>query len=137
MTEETPPIAGITEEALDALLKRAIRNTILLGLVPALALWIASGWRNAGMLVVGAGISAASILEWRKLARLINDRMKKKKSQRSAILVIAFFLLRLVFFGAAIYGSLKCLQGSPIALLFGLSLAVMTLMWEAIRMLRE
>jgi hypothetical protein len=51
-------------------------------------------------------------------------------------LVIGFFLLRLIFFGAAIYVSLKCFHGSPIALLCGLSLAIVTLLWEAIRLLR-
>jgi hypothetical protein len=137
MTEETHPILGLTEETLEALLKRAIRNTLILGLIPSLVLLVASGWRNAAMLLTGALISAASILEWLRLVRLINDRMKRKKAQRGAVLVIAFFLLRLVFFGAAIYGSLKCFQGSPIALLCGLSLAVVTLMWEAIRMLRD
>ena len=32
MTEETHPILGLTEETLEALLKRAIRNTLILGL---------------------------------------------------------------------------------------------------------
>jgi len=137
MTEETPPIAGLTEEALDALLKRAIRNTAILGLAPALVLLFATGWRTAAMLLTGALVSGASIMEWRRLAQLINDRIKKRKSRHSSVFVIGFFLLRLVFFGAAIYVSLKCFQGSPIALLCGLSLAVVTLMWEALRLLKE
>ena len=137
MTEEAPPIANLTEEALDALLKRAVRNTAILGLLPALVLWIASGWRNAAMLLTGALISAASILEWQRLTRLINARMKRKKAPRGAILVIGFFLVRLLFFGAVIYGSLKCFRGSFIALICGLSLAVVTLTWEALRLLRN
>jgi len=63
--------------------------------------------------------------------------MKKQKAQRGAVLVLGFFLLRLLFFGAAIYGSLKCFQGSPIALVCGLSLAVVTLTWEALQLLRQ
>jgi hypothetical protein len=137
MSEETHPILGLTEEALEALLKQSIRNTLILGLLPAVVLLIASGWRDAAMLMTGALISAASIWEWLRLVRLINARMRKQKTQRSAILVIGFFLLRLLFFAAAIYGSLKCFQGSPIALLCGLSLAVATLLWEAIRLLKE
>lgn len=137
MSEETHPILGLTEETLEALLKRAIRNTLILGMVPAVVLLIASGWRDAAMLATGALISTASIYEWLRLVRLINARMRKQKAQRSAILVIGFFLLRLLFFGAAIYGSLKCFQGTPIALLCGLSLAVATLLWEAIRLLKE
>jgi hypothetical protein len=137
MSEEPHPILGLTEESVEALLKRAIRNTLILGCVPGLVLLVATGWRDAAMLLTGALISAASIYEWLRLARLMNARLRKQKAQRGAILVIAFFLVRLMFFAAAIYGSLKCFQGSPIALLCGLSLAVATLLWEAIRLLKE
>jgi len=136
MTDETPPIGVLSDEALDALLKRAVRNTAILALVPALVLWIASGWRDAAMMLTGGLISAASILEWQRLVRLMNARMKRRQTSRGAFLVIGFFLVRLLFFAAVIYGSLKCFQGSPIALVCGLSLAVATLMWEALRMLR-
>jgi hypothetical protein len=136
MTDETPPIGILSDEALEALLKRAVRNTAILALVPALVLWIASGWRDAAMLLTGGIISAASILEWQRLVRLMNARMKRRQTSRGAFLVIGFFLVRLLFFAAVIYGSLKCFQGSPIALVCGLSLAVVTLMWEALKMLR-
>lgn len=137
MTEEIQPVANLSEEALDALLKRAVRNTAILGLVPAFALFVASGWRNAAMLLTGSLISAASLLEWQRLAHLMSARMKRKQAPRGTILAIGFFLVRLLIFGAAIYGSLRCFQGSVIALLCGLSLAVVTLMWEALRMLRN
>ena len=137
MSEEPHPILGLTEESVEALLRRAIRNTLILGLFSALVLLMATGWRDAAMLVTGTLISAASIFEWLRLVRLMNARMRKQRSQRSAILVIGFFLVRLIFFAAAIYGSLKCFQGSPIALLCGLALAVATLTWEAIRLLKE
>jgi hypothetical protein len=137
MKEEIPPLANLTEEALDALLKRSVRNTVILGLIPALVLLIASGWRNAAMLLTGALISAASLLEWQRLARLMSARMKRKQAPRGAVLAIGFFLLRLLIFAAVIYVSLKCFQGSLIALVCGLSLAVVTLMWEALRMLRN
>ncbi len=137
MSEETHPILGLTEESVEALLRRAIRNTLILGLVPALVLLVVTGWRDAAMLVTGTLISAASIFEWLRLVRLMNARMRKQRTQRSAIWVIGFFLVRLIFFAAAIYGSLKCFQGSPIALLCGLALAVATLLWEAIRLLKE
>ena len=50
---------------------------------------------------------------------------------------IFWSLLSLLFFAAAIYVSLKCFRGSLIALVCGLSLAVLTLMWEALRMFRD
>jgi hypothetical protein len=136
MNEQPHPITLLTDEALQALLKRALRNTLILGLIVSLVLTISSGWRNGAMLLTGALISAASILEWQRLVRLVNARAKKEKAQRGAVLVVGFFLLRLIFFGAAIYGSLRCFQGSPIALVCGLSLSAATLMWEGLRVLR-
>lgn len=136
-TEGTPPLAALSDEALQALLRRAIRNTLVLGLVAAGILWFASGWRNAAMLAVGSAISAASIVEWQRLIRLINARLDQKKTPRGAATVVAFFVLRLAIFGAAIYGSLKCFQGSAIALLCGLGLAMVAMAWEALRLLKE
>jgi hypothetical protein len=137
MTEETHPIVNLTDEALEALLKRAIRDTLLLGLIPALVLLFASGWRDAAMLAVGAAISAASITEWQRLIRLINAKLDKQKTPRSALLVVTFFVLRLTVFAGAIYGSLKCFHGSVVALLCGLGLAVVAMAWEALRLLKD
>ena len=137
MTEETHPLVGLTDESLEALLKRAMRDTLILGLIPAVVLLIASGWRNAAMLATGAAISAASILEWQRLIRLINFKLDKQKTPRSAALIVSFFLLRLIVYAGAIYGSLKCFQGSAIALLCGLSLAVVATAWEALRLLKD
>ena len=137
MTEEIPSLVNLSEADLDALLKRSVRNTAILGLIPAIVVLIASGWRNAAMLMTGALISAASLLEWQRLARLMTARMKRRQAPRGAILAVVFFLVRLLIFAAASYGSLKCFQGSVIALVCGLSLAVVTLMWEALRMLRN
>ncbi len=136
MKEETAGIAGLTDEGLQQLLKRAIRNTLIAGALAALALTIGSSWRDGAMFLTGALISAASILEWQRLVRLINSRMKKQKTPRGTGVVIAFFLLRLAVFAAVIYGSLKCFRGSPIALVCGLGMAAATLTWEALRLLR-
>jgi hypothetical protein len=137
VSEETHPIVGLTDAALDAMMKRAMRVTAILGVVLALIVWIAMNWRDAAMLAVGAAISAASILEWQRLIRLFNARMDKQKTPRGAATVVGFFLLRLILFAGAIYGSLKCFKGSAIALLFGLSLAIVAMTWEALRLLRD
>jgi hypothetical protein len=137
MTDETSPIAALTDEALQALLKRAIRDTLILGLIATLILLFASGWRNAAMLAVGAIISAASILEWQRLIRLFNDRLDQKKTPKGAATVVVFFMIRLAIFAAALYGSLKCFQGSAIALLCGLGLAMIAMAWEALRLLKD
>lgn len=137
MTEETHPLVGLTDAALEALLKRAVRDTLILGLIPSLVLLVASGWRNAAMLAVGAAISTGSILEWQRLIRLINAKLDKQKTPRSALLVVAFFVLRLTVFAGAIYGSLECFHGSVVALLCGLGLAVVATAWEALRLLKD
>jgi hypothetical protein len=145
MTEEKPPDAPpdsqagfeLTDEGLERLLKRAIRNTLILGLTPAAIVLFVSGWRNAAMLLSGTAISAASILEWRRLIRLINAKLDKKKSPKSGMVAAIFFVFRLTIFAAVIYVSLKCFRGSVLAVFYGLSLAVATLGWEALRLLRE
>lgn len=137
MSEPTQPIADISKEAMEALFRRAIRNTLILGLVAAVVVLVASGWRDAAMLVTGTLISAASIFEWQRLVRVINAKLDNQQTPRSAPAVVIFFVLRLTVFAGVIYGSLKCLQGSVIALLCGLGLAAMAIGWEAIRMLRD
>ncbi len=121
----------------EALLHRALRIVLILGLLGSLILWKAAGWRNAAMLATGTAISAASIYEWRRLIRFILAKLDEKQLPRGAGIAVAFFLLRLIVFGAAIYVSLKCFQGSVVALLCGLALAVLAIVWEAVRLLRD
>lgn len=137
MTEETHPIVALTDESLAALLTRAIRHTLLLGLVAALILWIAAGWRNAAMLATGAAISAVSILEWQRLIRLINAKLDKQQTPRGSAAAAGFFVLRLILFAGVIYGSLKCFRGSVVALLCGLGLAVLAIVWESLQLMRD
>ena len=137
MTQESHPIVDLTQADLDAMLQRALRNTLILGIVASLIVWIGGGWRSAAMLGTGTLISAASIWEWQRLIRLINARLDKRKTPASAPVVVLFFVLRLTVFAGVIYGSLKCFHGSIVALLFGLSLAVLAIVWEAIRLLRD
>ena len=137
MSEEDQPLADLSDAALQALLQRAIRNTLILGLISAVVLLIASGWRNALMMAVGAAISAASILEWQRLVRFINARMDHQKSPSGTVTVVVFFVLRLTVFAGVIYGSLRCFHGSVVALLCGLGLALAATAWEALRLLRD
>lgn len=133
-TESTP---DVSPEALYAMLRRAMRSTAALAVLGAAGVWIGAGWRNAAMLLVGGAISVASIYEWLRLAREINARLDRERPAAHSGVVVLFFLLRLGIFAAVIYGSLKVIQGSGIALLCGLALAVSTMGWEALRLLRE
>jgi uncharacterized membrane protein len=137
MNEETHPILELNDVAAEALLGRAMHNCLILGGVGAVAVLIGSNWRNAAMLVVGTLISAVSILEWQRLARVIKAKLDNQKTPRSAPAVVVFFVLRLTIYAGVIYGSLKCFQGSTAALLCGLGLAALTIMWEVIRLLLD
>jgi hypothetical protein len=136
MTQQTHPIVDLTFSDLDAMLARALRNTLILGLVAALAVLIGAGWRSAAMLVTGTLISAASIWEWHRLVRIINARLDQQRIPASAPVVVLLFVLRLGVFAGVIYVSLKFLHGSVVALFCGVALAVLTIGWESIRLMR-
>jgi len=137
MTEENHPILDISPEELQGFFQRAMRNTLILGLLSSLAVMIGAGWRNAAMLLTGTLISAASVLEWQRLVRVINAKLDRQKTPRSAPAVVLFFVLRLTVYAVVIYGSLRCFQGSVVALLWGLGFAALAVTWEAIRLLGD
>lgn len=143
MTETTPPESGnspivnLTTADLDRMLRHALWMAAGIGAAASAAVWIGSNWRNAAMLAVGTAISAASIFEWQRLARVINARMDQHRTPASAPIVVLFFVLRLTVYAGAIYGSLKCFRGSVAALLSGLALAVLAVGWQVLKLLRE
>ncbi|WP_420236651.1 hypothetical protein ACOBR2_13570 [Telmatobacter bradus] len=134
--QPTHPIAELTVDDLDHMLHNALLTTIVLGVLGAVVAAISAGWRSGLMLVVGAAISAASVLEWQRLMRVINARMDSKKTPASAPIVGIFFVLRLTVFALAIYGSLVWFRGSVAALLCGLALAVIAVGWQILKLLR-
>ncbi len=136
MNDEPQILSKLTDVDLEGMLHRAMRNTLILGVIASLILWRAAGWRTAAMLATGAAISAASLFEWRRLARFILARLDNQKPSRGSIFAAIFFVIRLIAFGGAIYGSLECFRGSAAALLCGLALALLTLLWEALRLLK-
>ena len=136
MSGEAQLSPEISDATLQALLQRAIRNTLILGVLAGVALAISTGWQTGALFLVGALISAAGIFEWQRLVGVINAKIRNHEAPRGSSLTVTFVALRLVIFGAAIYVSLNCLQGHPLALVFGLGLAVATLTWEALRLLR-
>ena len=137
MTQKAQSLLELPNDAAEVMLQRALYKTMILGVIASIMVLVASGWRNGLMLMVGALISAASIFEWQRLARVIRAKLEAEKTPRSAPAVVVFFMLRLVLYGGAIYVSLKCLQGSAVALLCGLGLAAITILWQALRMLLD
>ena len=137
MTEPVHALENLTDQGLEALLKRAFRIIVVLGIIASLVILKASGWRNAAMLATGAAISAASIFEWLRLTRLVRAKMDRQQTPQGAAVASIFFVIRLLVFAGVIYGSLKCFQGSVVALLCGLGLAILAMLWEAIGLLRN
>jgi len=137
MTHESNPIVDLTNEDLNAILRRALHKTLIIGAIASIAVLIGGGWRSGAMLLTGALISAASIMEWQRLVRVINARMDNQKTPANAGVVVLFFVLRLTIFAGVIYGSLKCFHGSVTALLCGLCLAILAIGWEILRLLRD
>ena len=137
MNQETHPLLELSNDAAEVMLQKAMRNSLIIGVIASVILLVSSGWRNAAMLMTGALISAASIFEWQRLARVIRAKLEDEKTPRSATAVVVFFVLRLILYAGAIYVSLKCFQGSAVALLCGLGLAALTIMWQALRLLLD
>jgi uncharacterized membrane protein len=142
MSEESQPvpnqpIAEWTNETLDSMLRRALRLILALGVIFSVVLWMATNWRTAAMLATGAAISAASTLEWGRLVHFINAKLEKKQNPPGAAIAVLFLIIRLAVFAGAIYVSLRWIKGSAIALFFGLGLALLATVWEALRLLRE
>ena len=137
MKQENHPSLELANDAAEVMLQRAMRNSFILGVVASAALLVASGWRNAAMLMTGALISSGSIFEWQRLARVIRAKLEDQKTPQSTAAVVVFFVLRLIIYAGAIYVSLKCFQGSAVALLCGLGLAALTIVWQALRLLLD
>lgn len=137
MSDELQNFSGLTDAGLEGMLHNAIRNALIFGVVASLAIWMALSWRDAAMMAAGTAISAASLFEWRRLARFIAAKMDKKQTPRGSGFAVVLFVLRLTVFAGVIYVSLKFLRGSAVALLCGLSLAVLAIAWEAVRLLRD
>ena len=134
---DTHPPLDLGNDAAEVMLEKALRKSLIIAVVVSLILLIASGWRNAGMFLTGALISAASIFEWQRLARVIRAKLEEQETLHSAPAVVVFFVFRLILYAGAIYVSLKCFQGSAVAMLCGLGLAALTILWEALRLLLD
>ena len=119
-------------------LRRAMRTVVVLGVVLFTICWIASGWRTGMLLLTGAGISLASLFEWRRLVGVISARMDNQRPAHSTSSVVTMFFLRLTVAGLILYGSLKCFYGSGYGPIYGLAaglcLAFISLGFEALRM---
>ena len=129
-------LTEFTDARLRTAMRRAMRTVGVITAIAAAGLAIAYGWRTGAMLLVGAGISLASLWEWQKLMAAITAKLDNRQGVGGARVILGFFL-RLFLAAVVLYASLRNLHGSVYALLGGLLLAVGALAVEAGRLLRS
>ncbi len=129
--------ASITDDDLRELLRRALRNVVIMALFLFAVFTVTLGWQTGLLSLAGAVISYTGIREWRNLALLIFSKIDSRQAPKPVGRTLVMFLLRLGMVAAILYVSLKCLHGSIYALVAGIGLAVVALSIEAIRLLRN
>lgn len=130
-------IWNYSDADLKASMRRAIRFTAILAVLGSVALIFTLGWQTAALFLAGAIVSATGLYEWQQLIGVINAKLDNQRSPRATGFTLTMFFLRLGFAAVLIYVSLKWLHGSLYALVAGLSLAIIALTVEALRLLRS
>ena len=116
---------------------RALRLLAVLTVVALpLVWWRGGGWRGAAMLLVGAVISGSGLWEWLRLLTAVMPRLEGGGRASPMGLLLVGFLFRLALVLAVLYGSLRFLRGSDIALAAGLGLGIFALTIEGVRLAR-
>ena len=116
---------------------RAIRLLLVLTVLALpLVWWRLGGWRSAAMLLVGAAISASGLWEWLRLPTAVMARMDGGEQVRPMGLLLTGFFVRLGVVVVVLYGSLRYLEGSVVALAAGLGLGVLSLTVEGLRLVK-
>ena len=137
-------LANFSDSDARAVITRAVRIVVLLGVVGALITLVRAGWKSALLLLIGAAISAMGLWEWRRLMAALTARMEPLEGEHivgarrpSIGFALAGFFLRLFAVVAVLYVSLRYLNGSAIALAAGLAMGVFALTIEGLRLLRS
>ena len=116
---------------------RALRLLLIFTAVAfPLVWWRLGGWRSAVLLLVGSAISGSGLWEWLRLLPGLMARMDGGEKPRSFGLLLMGFFVRLPVVVAVLYGSLKLLNGSVVALAAGLGLGIFSLTIEGLRLVK-
>ena len=129
-------LAEFTDQDFRATILRALRLLLGLTVVVLPLMWWHWGWRSGLLLIVGAAISASGLWEWLRLLTAVMRRMDGGGQMRPMALVVFGFFVRLVVVVGVLYGSLKLLQGSVVAIAVGLGLGVVSLTIEGLRLVK-
>lgn len=137
MTPDADALAGISDDQLREMLRRALRNVVILGVILFFVFTFTKSWQSGLLELAGAAISFTGIQEWRSLTQTVFAKLDNQQPPRPVSRTLVMFFLRLAGVGVILYVSLKCLHGTVYALAAGIGLAVVALTWEAIRQLRN
>ena len=126
------------DEDLRLVMNRALRSVLVAIAVGIPIIWFAWGWRSAVLYLVGGGIAATGILEWRQLMTAVLVRLdtEGQSAPRPLGPVLFWFFVRLVAAAGVLYVSLRSLDGKVAGVLLGIALALIALFIEAIRLFR-
>jgi hypothetical protein len=137
---ELPPDAVPFSDAdLQDTLLRAARFVAIAAAILLPYMWWKMGWRSAALFVIGAIIAMAALNSWRKMARIVMERMDAAPDAPAPPVrgVVLRFMLRFFLAAGLLYVSLSSLHGSAYALLAGLVLSVAGVAFEALRLVRR
>jgi len=115
------------DEDLRLVMNRALRSVLVAIAIGIPIIWFAWGWRSAVLYLVGGGIAATGILEWRQLMTAILVRLDIDGGQSTPKPlgpVLFWFFVRLVAAAGVLYVSLRSLDGKVAGLLLGIALAL-------------
>jgi hypothetical protein len=115
---------------------RALRLLAAMAVLLTPVLWWKLGWQSAALLWVGAVISGSGVWELLRLMTAVMERMDGGRKPRPMASVLVSFFLQLGLAVAALYVSLKFLDGSVYALAGGLGLGVFALLIEGLRVMK-
>ncbi len=132
---------GLTDADVRHTMIASIRLLLILAVIASALFWWGSGWQAAVLVVVGAAISSTSLWEWLRLMTAINERMDSAQNDGKVSApmgsVLFGFFGRLALTIVVLYGSLKYLHGTVLALAAGLGLGLVSLSIEALRLLKR
>jgi hypothetical protein len=137
VTPDAGSLIGITDDDLREMLRRALRNVVILAVILFFVFTFTKGWQSGLLELAGAAISFTGIQEWRSLTLTVFAKLDNQLPPRPVSRTLVMFFLRLAGVGVILYVSLKCLHGTVYALAAGIGLAVFALTWEALRQLRN
>jgi len=147
MTEDRKPLSappdysktstGLTDADVRETMLRSLRLVLVLSAISAGLFWWRFNWQSAVLLAVGAAICSTSLWEWLRLMTAINERMDAGENPRPMGTILFGFFTRLSLTVVVLYGSLKYLHGTVLALAAGLGLGIVSLSIEALLLLRR